>query len=101
MVTSCQPRPQPHRTGTAARTARNGTTMKVASRICSIRAWAMVPGTYASGAAALRPAARAALPALAPARAPAAASDAAASPVGLFGAVVVGEVMGPLLGVAV
>src|SRR3954454_15762013 len=69
MTTSRQPRPQPHATGTAATTARNGTAMKIASRICSMRACVMVPGTDASGFAAALLAARAALPALAEAAA--------------------------------
>src|SRR4051794_41886678 len=63
MTTSCQPSPHPQATGTAATTARNGTAMKIASSTCSIRAWASVPGTYASGLDAAVLAARAALPA--------------------------------------
>src|SRR4051794_7331322 len=49
MTTSRQPRPQPHMTGTAAATARSGTTMNAARRTCSIRARLSVPGTDASG----------------------------------------------------
>jgi hypothetical protein len=37
ITTSCQPSQPPQATGTAARTARNGTTMKTASAICSAR----------------------------------------------------------------
>src|SRR3954447_4594711 len=63
ITTSCQPSPQPHATGTAATTARNGTAMKIASSTCSMRACTNVPGTYASGLDAAVLAARAALPA--------------------------------------
>src|SRR5436309_6270319 len=49
MTTSCQPRPQPHMTGTAATTAASGTTMNAASITCSMRARRRVLGTEASG----------------------------------------------------
>src|SRR3954454_6999751 len=49
ITTSCQPRPQPHITGTAATTASSGTAMKAASITCSMRARRNVLGTDAIG----------------------------------------------------
>src|SRR4051794_29203906 len=49
MTTSCQPRPQPHMTGTAAATAISGTAMNRASSTCSTRARPIVLGSDASG----------------------------------------------------
>src|SRR4051794_15040430 len=49
ITTSCQPRPQPHITGTAAATASSGTPMNAASMTCSIRARRRVLGTDAIG----------------------------------------------------
>ena len=39
MTTSLQPSQPPQATGTAASTARNGTTMNTASATCSLRDW--------------------------------------------------------------
>src|SRR3954454_17095943 len=49
ITTSCQPRPQPHITGTAATTASRGTPMKAASMTCAMRARRKVLGTDAIG----------------------------------------------------